>query len=324
MQNYSFIQKELHKLLLSRKFIKKIFFEIEKSIFLEKKFDFNSYKHVFIAGLPRSGTTALLYYLYNSNNFASLTYSNMPFIMAINFFSIFQKKKNNKYLKERAHKDGIFFNVESPEAFDEIFFSTFDDTEVRTELLNFIALILKNKKKKRYLSKNNLHYKRINIIQKILPNSIFLIPYRDPLQTANSLLKQHLNFINLQEKDPFVLKYMDYVGHNEFGLHHKPWNKPTSFSNINDINYWLEQWFLFYREAFKNLKNKDKCFFVRYEQLDDENYINKLNQITGLNEKPSNFKFSLSSEKNIHKYDKKMYLYSNDLYNLINDNSILI
>ena len=104
MQNYSFIQKELHKLLLSRKLIKKIFFEIEKGLFLEKKFDFYADKHVFIGGLPRSGTTALLYYLYNSNDFASLTYSNMPFIMAMNFFSIFQKKKNNKNLKERAHR----------------------------------------------------------------------------------------------------------------------------------------------------------------------------------------------------------------------------
>ena len=70
MQNYSFIQKELHKLLLSRKLIKKIFFEIEKSLFLEKKFDFCADKHVFIAGLSRPGTTALLYYLYNSNDFA--------------------------------------------------------------------------------------------------------------------------------------------------------------------------------------------------------------------------------------------------------------
>ena len=58
--------------------------------------------------------------------------------------------------------------------------------------------------------------------------------------------------------------------------------------------------------------------------INNENYINKINQITGLNEQPSNFKFNLSLEKNIQNYDKKIYSYSNDLYNLINEKNILI
>ena len=33
----------------------------------------------------------------------------------------------------------------------------------------------------------------------ILPNSIFLIPYRDPVQQSLSLLKQHENFTKLQK-----------------------------------------------------------------------------------------------------------------------------
>ena len=58
---------------------------------------------------------------------------------------------------------------------------------------NYIQLILNSENKIRYLSKNNLNYKRIDLINSILPNSIFLIPIREPLQHSYSLLNQHLN-----------------------------------------------------------------------------------------------------------------------------------
>ena len=97
MQNYNFIQKFLHDFYLGNKFIKKSLYEIEKIIFLEKKNDETRTKnHLFITGLPRSGTTALLNFFYKSNQFASLTYENMPFIMAINFCSKIFTKSNYK------------------------------------------------------------------------------------------------------------------------------------------------------------------------------------------------------------------------------------
>ena len=85
MQNYSFIQRTLHDLLLSNSFLKKSLYEIEKMIFLKNKSSkLEKEKHIFISGLPRSGTTALLNFLYSTNKFTSLTYRNMPFIMAPN------------------------------------------------------------------------------------------------------------------------------------------------------------------------------------------------------------------------------------------------
>ena len=45
----------------------------------------NSDDHVFVSGLARSGTTALLNALYQSGTFASLSYDDMPFILAPNF-----------------------------------------------------------------------------------------------------------------------------------------------------------------------------------------------------------------------------------------------
>ena len=116
----------------------------------------------------------------------------MPFVLSPNISRIFKRRIN--VLRKRFHKDGIMYNLESPEAFDEVFFSTFDDFNIRDEFSNYISLILLSENKTRYLSKNNLNYKRINIIQSILPNSLFIIPIREPIQQAYSLLNQHLHF----------------------------------------------------------------------------------------------------------------------------------
>ena len=90
MQNYNFIQKLLHDLVLSNKLVNKSLFELEKFLYLKNNnIDKNS--HVFITGLPRSGTTILLNFLFSSNEFASLKYSNMPFVLSPNFSKIFNK-----------------------------------------------------------------------------------------------------------------------------------------------------------------------------------------------------------------------------------------
>ena len=59
MINYSFIHQLLHEIFLGNKLIKKSIFELEKIIFLKKN-NIKNNKHIFITGMPRSGTTALL------------------------------------------------------------------------------------------------------------------------------------------------------------------------------------------------------------------------------------------------------------------------
>ena len=137
------------------------------------------------------------------------------------------------------HSDGLFYDLSTPEAFDEVLFSSFNtNKEIQENLIDYISLVLLKYKKNKYLSKNNANYKRISLIQNILPNSIFIIPFRNPLQQSFSLLNQHKNFINLQNKDKFILKYMNYLGHYEFGKNHKSWNQPKKFTNINnDFSY---------------------------------------------------------------------------------------
>ena len=55
---------------------------------------------------------------------------------------------------------------------------------------------------------------------------------------------------------------MNYLGHNEFGIDHKSWKNPINFDNFNDINYWLEQWYLFYQDIIKKYQSYENCFFI--------------------------------------------------------------
>ncbi len=306
MKSYNLIQRFWHDLVLGNKFINKSLFELEKIIYLKEN-DLKKQSHIFVTGLPRSGTTSLLNFIYSSGQYASLTYENIPFILSPNFSRLFNKSPVP--IKERLHKDGIYFDNNSPEAFDEIFFNN-DDLFIKDELSNYISLIIQSKKKKKYLSKNNLNFKRIDLILSILPNSFFLIPIREPLQHSFSLMNQHFNFCKLQKNNDFIRRYMNYLGHNEFGLEHKSWKSPILYNEFKDINYWLEQWFLFYNDIYNKNKLNDKCLFIKYEKLSDvfyiENLLKKLNLV-----KKDNLDLAFFENKNKEiislDYDKDLY-----------------
>ena len=306
MKNYSVIQKFLHDLVFRNSFINKSLFEIEKVTYL-KDIDIENQSHIFVTGLPRSGTTSLLNFLYSSKHYASLTYKNMPFILSPHFSKFLNR--TNILEKERLHNDGIIIDINSPEALDEIFFNN-DEEFIKDELINYIKLILLSENKSKYLSKNNLNYKRISLINSILPNAIFLIPIREPFQHAHSLLNQHLHFTKLQKKDDFIRRYMNYLGHNEFGLEHKSWNNPTNFNDFNNIDYWLEQWCLFYENILEKHQANENCIFIIYEELTNPNYLNYFLQ------KIDHYRIEefTTSFKNSNKYELDIN-YSKDTYN---------
>ena len=258
MHNYNSLEKTLHKVALSSRFIREITFDIESLLFPSKNLIEN---HVFISGLARSGTTILLNALYKSDMYASLTYADMPFIMAPNLWSKLTTKKNIYEFKERKHLDGIKFSINSPEAFEEVFWKTFQDNKLDSfHKFNIFTNNIMNKyKKKRYISKNNQNIKRITKISNALPSSKVLIPFRNPVQHAYSLLSQHKRFIKLSNKDQFISTYMKLIGHTEFGCNYYPfYKKNLNFRNDWDINHWVEQWYLIYSNFYKNLLNKKK------------------------------------------------------------------
>lgn len=288
---YNFFSRLLHRVSLGSKAVSEISFDIENAIYLKKNLPLNKEgNHVFITGLARSGTTALMQTLYDTKVFASLTYDDMPFILAPNLGEKFAKKQKIGELKERAHKDGIYINNESPEALDEVFWKVFLDnnyikkdrllknkisTEIAAKFNNYIELILiKNYKsiKLRYLSKNNNNILRLDSLLQKFPNSKIIIPFRNPLQHALSLLNQHNHFCEIQQEDPFSLKYMNWIGHHEFGLNQKPFyfGNDEEFDRLvnfikEDINYWLLIWLNYYRFVLE--KYSDSCILFSYEKF---------------------------------------------------------
>lgn len=151
----------------------------------------------------------------------------------------------------------------------------------------------------------------------MLPNSIFLIPIREPIQHSYSLFKQHLHFSELQKKDDFVRKYMNYLCHNEFGLNHKSWNDPVKFKDFNNINYWLEQWNFFYKNILHKYQNYNNCFFLIYEKLSNQNYmeglLNKI-QIKKLNNTNHNYFINSNKNKINIDFDTNCLNRSKDIY----------
>jgi len=319
MEGYSFFDQKLHEIALGSNFIKKSLFELEKSIFYKAEAEILKKKHVFISGMPRAGTTILLNNLHQSNNFASLTYKDAPFFLSPNFSKFLLLKKRGK-LKLRYHNDGIYIDQESPEAFDEIFFNTFSEYEIKKNFLPYVSLILKKNFKKRYLSKNNMIYSKINLVKEILPNSIFIILYRDPVQQSFSLLKQHKNFTNLQKKNLFILKYMNLIYHNEFGIGYKFRNQPLFHKDSFNLNHWLEQWYLFYNEIINKYLNIQNVFLVSYEKLClEKSYSDKLYDKLEVLKNDKKL-FNLSKSEMDSNIEKNMLKNCHEIYEKLNAN----
>lgn len=267
MNNYSWLQQKLHQLALSSKFMREVMFDVENSAISINQTDDN---HVFVSGLARSGTTILLNALYESDEFASLSYRDMPFVLAPNLWSKLSLSKKDIDLVQRAHGDGIKVSTESPEAFEEVFWMTFteDEKDTKEKFKNYVQLINQKYQKKRYLSKNNQNLRRLKLISKIFPHSKILIPFRNPIQHAYSLLSQHQRFIEDSKKDEFISNYMNWIGHTEFGPNYIPiHDKDLCFEDDLNINHWLEQWYLTYKHCYQNLQNKENVYFICYEKL---------------------------------------------------------
>jgi hypothetical protein len=288
--DYSFGDKLLHKLALGSKVIKTMSFDLD-GLFVQKKNVYNNVrpKHVFICGLARAGTTIIMRTFYEVGEFRSLTYRDMPFVLMPNLWRILSRS-NQKNAKEkiRAHSDGIMVDYDSPEAFEETFWATFcqDDYEtkygliphtVNDEILNkfrqYVSRIIASsdsQRQTRYLSKNNNNILRIPSIKKAFPESIVIIPFRNPLQHAFSLLNQHKKFSELQLNDPFSKDYFKWLGHYEFGAGHLPFifnniKQSNSSYELNDINYWLNIWVNTY--SYLISQSKECCYFLCFEEL---------------------------------------------------------
>lgn len=278
--DYSDMSKLLHRMVLDNQHLSRLLFGLEKKLFL--KSDSTDQPFLVVTGLARSGTTALTQLLYKTDGFHSLSYANMPFLLAPNLWKKVYNPKNAA-LKERAHGDSVKFGYDTVEALEEYFFKVMTNDafvadknllphELKSEALeayrDYRRLIGKPSSTT-YLAKNNNLILRLESLLEQEPNMKVVLMIRNPLEHANSLLQQHLRFSELQTADPFVLEYMNWLGHHEFGLNHKPFQLGAhSESNyqLTDINYWLSGWIAYY-SFIKPYTESNRILLVEHSQL---------------------------------------------------------
>ena len=290
MNKYTFGQRLLHRVALSSRIMRQTCFEIEKSSFLQESAS-PAGDPVFVTGLARAGTTVLLEAIYSSNEFASMTYSDMPFVMAPNLWGKVKKGIDVSAPKtERAHRDGIMINLDSPEAFEEVFWQSFSEQEGFHQFENYVRLVLYRYQKCRYLSKNNQNVHRISMLQELFPCAKVLIVFKDPVNHAMSLLNQHLQFSKIQGQDSFVKDYMDLIKHSEFGLSYTPiMSENLKYRDPSYIEHWLEQWYLLYDNLISLHGGSDNVVFVNGGLLHGDNSWNKICSFLYISDTSYNF-----------------------------------
>jgi hypothetical protein len=327
---YNFSSRFLHRMALQSKMMAEISFDAENSFVNKKGIEFSK-SPVFISGLARSGTTMLMRYLYETGQFRSLTYLDMPFVLMPNLWKKLSFKKPSTELKERAHQDGIMVSFESPEAFEEVFWRVFcgnkyigkDRLELQKpdksvlkkfrEYIQNVILSADDPGQSRYLSKNNNNILRLPYLFESFPESKLVIPFRDPLQHALSLLSQHKLFSEVQSKDKFSLDYMNWLGHFEFGLNQKPFHfeDDATFEAMQKttkmkLNFWLLSWKNYYSFALKNAVSN--TFFFSYEAFcsNPSAVLSKLFKEIGVEASNTDLKPFKPSDKNISEFDQDL------------------
>lgn len=254
---------------------------------------------VYVAGLARSGSTILLEMLARHPDAATHRYRDLPLVMTPIFWN---KAFGQIYGKgvvpvERAHKDRIMVTPDSPEALEEILWMAFfagchDVRESQmldgtTRAPTFEAFYRDHLRKillirggRRYVSKGNYNITRLAYLQHLFPQARFILPVRDPRWHVASLLKQHRLFCENEKRDPRILRYMQRIGHFEFGLDRRAINTGDTgsaksiddlWSSGQEVRGWARLWSNVYGSLHKQLTQhpslQQATLVVRYEDL---------------------------------------------------------
>ncbi|HMB39589.1 MAG TPA: sulfotransferase [Wenzhouxiangellaceae bacterium] len=191
---------------------------------------------IFVAGVPRSGTTILTEILARHPAVTSHRYSDFP-----NVYTPYWRNWLADRLRpgksepvERAHKDRIMITHLSPEAVEEVVWMDFFDhlhDSARNQVLTaatsnpdfervyreHVSKLLAVRGATRYLAKGNYNINRLGYIARLFPDARFIVPWREPVAQVASLVKQDRLFTRMAEEDPRVPTQLERSGHFEFG-----------------------------------------------------------------------------------------------------------
>ncbi|MCI0600730.1 MAG: sulfotransferase [Beijerinckiaceae bacterium] len=291
-QNYSALDRVVHRVAFASRVVQLVAADVEKTIYGDRYRHIKVERPVFITSLPRAGTTLLLEILSRSPQFAVHLYRDMPFIMApLLWDKLSASFRKPAVLKERAHGDGMAVGYDSPEAFEEVIWRVhwpekftsdgillWSEVEKADEFRNFLVehmqkmIALRSKAEMptaRYISKNNANIARIGLLKRLFPDGLILIPFRHPVDQATSLLRQHRKFLALHHRERFSKRYMNDIGHLEFGELHRPIRFDGTDVIIrryrpDSLDYWMAYWIA----AFAHIIGyKDEVVLISYENL---------------------------------------------------------
>ncbi len=231
---------------------------------------------LFVSGLPRAGSTVLLQRLHATQGLVSPLYRDMPFITAPLWWDrLTGRNRKPAPARERAHRDGVLTGPDSPEAFDEVLWLRHWPQHYRggritlwqggednpafarvwTSWMKAMIALHGGRGSARLVLKNNAHIARLQLVARLLPDAVILVPYRDPAQQASSLLNQHRQACEHQWQVPFARRYTDDLGHFEFGLGHRPIAFPgfDAAGYADTLGYWLDYWRTAYQHVLDTL-----------------------------------------------------------------------
>jgi hypothetical protein len=239
--------------------------EMESTLYAGRLGAIELERPLFITGLPRAGTTILLNLLVHSGRYASHTYRDLPFVLCPLLWQRlsgpFQRGATSH---ERLHGDGLAVSADSPEAFDEMVWRAFFPEHYRHDRILPWAFMRNHARKvialrgggraMRYVSKNNLNIARLAALPEVFDDGLLVIPFRDPVQHAASLLAQHQRFLALHRADRFSRIYMAGIGHHDFGANFLPvdfdgWLAQEPPGPPTGLAFWLAYWCAAYRHA---------------------------------------------------------------------------
>lgn len=265
---YSRIDRALHRLAFSTVGAQKALADIEDRLHARRLAGVAVERPVFVASLPRAGTTLLLEALYGTGAFAAHTYRRMPFLfIPLLWDALSRRLRVTGAPVERAHGDGMTTGFDGVEAFEEALWRAFwpdhyrpdrilpwdaDERDPGGEFEEFLRnhlrkIVALHPTPARYLSKNNGNAARVPLLPRLFPDATVLIPFREPVAHAASMLRQHRTFSALHARDGFARRYMRDLGHFEFGANFAPvafdgWLDAPGVEPPERADMWLRYW----------------------------------------------------------------------------------
>lgn len=281
INRYSRADRLLHRMAFASPGLQVSLADIEDRLHRDALSQVDVDRPVLITALPRAGTTLLLNLLYQTGEFVSHTYRHMPFVLCPMLWQpIARRFRAQGEAMERAHGDGVVVSVDSAEAFEEMAWRPFWPNHYRRDRITVwsdsahaeFEAFIKNHWRKlivlagadhpmRYLSKNNLNIARLAYLGQQFPDARVIVPFRDPLQHAASLQKQHRRFLATHRDDEFSQQYMRGVGHHDFGQNLRPidfddWLDDRHCRDDTALAYWVEYWVAAYQHVLDRLSER--------------------------------------------------------------------